>query len=173
MKFYRCIPIAIGLPAIFGAYFFICLGCAYSCSADQNTGGVILFIFFALVALVTAAYTLVPGIRRVQILPNKILCLGLLPRHTFEIDYNACTIGMDYHLQNGNPIWWIYLCNGAPRQYFTTKKINSAKIQPGFIRIMYSDEVFEALLEVLPKKQRTSLITARRCSGFEKQGKII
>ena len=173
MKFYRCIPIAIGLPAIFGAYFFICLGCAYSCSADQNTGGVILFIFFALAALVTAAYTLVPGIRRVQILPNKILCLGLLPRHTFEINYNACTIGMDYHLQNGNPIWWIYLCNGAPRQYFTTKKINGAKIQPGFIRIMYSDEVYEALLEVLPKKQRTSLITARRCSGFEKQGKII
>ena len=173
MKFYRCIPIAIGLPAIFGAYFFICLGCAYSCYADQNTGGVILFIFFALVALVTAAYTLVPGIRRVQILPDKIRCLGLLPRHTFEMAYDTCTIGMDNHLQNGNPIWWIYLCNGAPRQYFTTKKINGAKIQPGFIRIMYSDEVYEALLEVLPKKQRTSLITARRCSGFEKQGKII
>lgn len=176
MKTFRCVPIAIGLPAVFIAYFFICLGITYSCLMDNDIGGVILFAFFALLALSFMMYTFIPGIQRVQISPEKIICKGILQRQTFEIEYAKCNVGMDYHLQNGNQIWWIYLCYGNPPQYKgnnPSNRINTIKIRPGFVKIMYSDEVCDTLITVLPKKQKTSLITARRCAGFEKQGRIV
>ena len=78
---------------------------------------------------------------------------------------------MDYHLQRGCKVWWIYLCYG-PGPKFDPKKpynrMNSLKCKPGFIRIMYDDEVYQALIEVLPKKQHTALVTACRCAGVKK-----
>ena len=70
-----------------------------------------------------------------------------------EIVYDKCSVGFDYHIQNGNKIWWIYLCYGKMPPYKNPhlgNRINSIQCQPGFIRIMYREEVYNALIEVLP-----------------------
>lgn len=170
MKKYRCVPIAVGLPVIFFAMLIICLAIGISCYLDNDTGGFIVFLVFSLMALGLAVFTFVPGIQRVEIHADYIICYGL-PGRSFQMRYDDCRVGMDYHLQNGSKIWWIYLCQGAMPQYRKgnpANRINSLRIRPGFIRIMYSEEVFEALMEVLPKKQKTGLITARRCAGLNK-----
>ena len=175
MTKFRCVPIAVGLPAVFMFLLALCLAIAAECYFEKDTGGVILFLIFSLMAMGLAAYTFVPGIQRVEIHSEFIRCKGF-PGQSFQMRYEDCTVGMDYHEQNGNKIWWIYLCQGAMPRYpkgDPANRINSARIRPGFIRIMYSEEVYDALIEVLTKKQKTGLITARRFAGFEKQGSIL
>lgn len=174
MKKFRCVPIAIGLPVIFLCLLALCLAIAADCYFEEDAGGMIVFLVFSLTALGLAAYTFVPGIQRVEIHPDFILCKGF-PGQAFRMRYEDCSVGMDYHEQNNNKIWWIYLCRGPLPRYRKdnpANRINAVKIQPGFIRIMYSEEVFDALAVVLPRKQKTGLITARRCAGFERQGRI-
>ena len=177
MKEYRCIPIAAGLPIIFLMGSLLHLGFTWYYWIDTHDSEYLFVgLFFAIFAFCFALFTAMPAIRRIEILPQLIICRGLFPWNTFEIKYEDCNIGMDYHRQNHNKIWWIYLCYGSPPQYkhkSPTNRINSVKIRHGFVKIMYSDEVYNDLIEVLPKKQRTALITARRCAGFEKQGKIV
>ena len=110
----------------------------------------------------------------VEIKSDRIICH--IPFHkNVEIEYEKCYIGFDYHNQNGGKIWWIYFSYGKMPPYKNPQlgnRINSIKCQPGFVRIMYRDEVYNALLETLPPKQKTALEAARRHSGFEKQRKI-
>ena len=175
MKKFRCVPIAIGLPVICLVLLLLCLAIAAQCWIDRDTGGTVVFLILALLALGLAACTFVPGIRRVELYPEWIICKGL-PGQSFRMRYEDCRVGMDYHEQNGGKIWWVYLCQGEMPRYpkgNPANRINAVKIRPGFIRIMYSEEGYEALMEVLPKKQKTGLVTARRCAGFEKQGSIL
>jgi hypothetical protein len=100
----------------------------------------------------------------------------LLPSNTFSLQYEKCTVGMDWHQQNGNKIWWIYLCYGPKPSYRTknpTQRMNTLKCQPNFIRILYRDDVYEALLMELPKKQRVALESSYKCAAIDKQGRII
>lgn len=53
------------------------------------------------------------------------------------------------------------------------KRMNFLKCKQGFVRMMNRDKVYDALLEVLPKKQKAQLICAKRRMGFEGQGHII
>ena len=111
----------------------------------------------------------------VEFCNNHAICYIPFGRQ-IQLEYSECNIGMDYHTQNGTKIWWIYLCYGSKPRYQTkgpTKRMNTLKCKPGFIRIMYREEVYDALISVLPKKQRIALETSRRCAGFEKQGRII
>lgn len=177
MKKFRCIPIAAGLPIIsLGTVVLIALMTWEHWEALHDIELVFTELSLTLLGIVLAVVTAFPAIRRVEIHSNHIKCKGLFPRDTFVIEYSKCIIGMDYHVQNWNKVWWIYLCYGQPPQYKSknpANRMNAVIIRPGFIKIMYSDAVYETLLEVLPKKQKTALITARRCAGFEKQGKII
>ena len=170
MKQYRCVPIAAGLPIVFAALALCHLYCAL---AYEGAFAVFMFSFVAVLGLVV--YTGIPAIDRVEIYADRIICKRLLPKDTFSVFYETCNIGMDYHFQNGNKIWWIYFCEGPLPRYKgknAANRINTGKIKPGFIKIMYSDEVYEALMAVLPKKQQTALLTSRRCANFGKQGSI-
>lgn len=177
-KSYLCVPIGLGLPCI----FFVLTGvCVYSALWARNIAPaqndvVLIFYTFAFLSLLFAVVLFEKAVWRVEVYQDSIVCKGLMPHHTFSLEYEKCTIGMDWHKQNGNKIWWIYLCYGYKPTYQSknpANRINAMKCQPGFIRIMFSEEVYDALLLVLPRKQRIALETSRRCAGFDKQGKII
>ena len=177
MKKFRCVPIAIGLPIAFWSCTIFYLGLIWFALvklSDQSLA--ILAFFMVLFSSFFGIFVSLPAVRRVEFYPDFLICKGLFPQDTFEIRYQDCNVGMDYHRQNRRKVWWIYLCYGSPPQYkrdIPANRINSVKIAPGFVKIMYSDEVYNALIEVLPKKQKTALVTARRCAGFKKQGNII
>lgn len=175
-KTYLCVPIGFGLPIVFLLLTVLSIVMTlWVVQVGQNDVAPI-FGFFALLAFSIALVTLVKTTQRVEIQSEAIVCKGLLPRSAFSIEYEKCTIGMDWHKQNGNLIWWIYLCYGHMPIYRNNNphnRINALKCRPGFIRIMYRDDVYEALISVLPKKQRVALETSRRFSGFDKQGKIL
>ena len=177
MKKFSCIPISAGIPIAFISMSLVQLGLTWYYWIDMHDItdvylGVVLISFGCFFAIITSF----PAFRRVEIFPEKVICKGLFPQETFEIEYARCNIGMDCHHQYGRKIWWIYLCYGPHPKFKASDKsnhINTMRIKPGFVKIMYSDEVYEALIMVLPKKQRTALETSRRCAGFVKQGKII
>ena len=177
-------PIALGLPIIFFGFtlfwiyigFFANLNWVDSNGEPDPMGGRILCLTLCIVALGTALVTLYYAVWRIEIQENKLICRGMFPWQTFELVYEMCNIGLDYHGQNGGRMWWIYICEGIMPKYKPgnpANRINSLKIKPGFVKIMYSDEVYDALLTSLPKKQKTGLETARRYAGFEKQSKIL
>ena len=183
MKKFRCMPIGVVLPIFFLTTTFLWILIGVFCG-DEGTvdgrpveyEGYIMCGTFAVLSLAFAIFTVQNTWWRIEIHQNIVVCKGLRPKDTFEMEYASSNIGFDYHAQNGNRIWWIYICSGPLYQYKSKNKkeqINAIKIKPGFIKIMYSDEVYNALLEVLPKKQSIRLETARRCAGFEKQGRII
>lgn len=126
--------------------------------------------------LVLAVVLLKPAAWRVELQADCAVCKGLLAKDTFTISYETCTIGMDWHMQNQNKIWWIYLCYGPKPTYPTenpANRMNTLKCKPGFIRIMYSDDLYQALMAVLPEAQRIALESSRKSEGFVKQGKIL
>ena len=175
-KTYFCIPIGLGLPIVFLLLTVLSIVMTlWVIQIEQNDVAPI-FAFFAFLAIAIAAITFVKAVQRVEIQSNVIVCKSLLPRSTFSMEYDKCTIGMDWHKQNGNLIWWIYLTYGRKPVYRNNNphnRINAIQCRPGFIRIMYREDVYEALIAALPKKQKTALETSRRFSGFDKQGKII
>ena len=183
MKKFRCVPIAIGLPAIFSLLTLFWVPLLFRLDVFVNSkgepdpvGGLVLCISMIILGLAATIVFLSVSVKRVEIFPDKIVCKGVLPKDTFAFEYDKCNVGMDYHVQNGNKIWWIYFYSGAHPKYKTknpANRINSVKIQPGFVRIMYSEELYQALMDVMPPKQCTVLKSIRRCSGFDKQGRII
>jgi hypothetical protein len=183
MKKFRCMPISMTLPIFFfvlSVPFFVMMGnlelFVDSKGQADPIGGLIVCCVMVLLCWVCGLYCMKNACWRVEVYSDKIVCKGLLPRDAFNLEYTKCNVGMDYHVQNGNRIWWIYMCYGSPPTFNVKSpadRMNAMKICPGYIKMMYKDEVFDALLEVLPKKQRTGLITARRCAEFETQGRII
>jgi hypothetical protein len=168
MKRFRCIPVAIMLPIFFfaGATIHAAL-LAWVISDDMDIVGIAYTGFMFIMCTVFTLALLSPTGYSVTIHPNHIVCKSLTPKSKFSMQYDDCSIGMDFHTQSGIKVWWIYLCKGSLHAHKKGKQINSVKIQPGFIRIMYSDEVYQALIEVLPKKQQTALATARRYAGIQ------
>ena len=164
---FRCMPIAAALPMVFIGFGIThaTMGWVYGI-IEEYPGMLELEIFFTLLSFSVAVATAFPAIRRVEVYADRIVCKGLFPKDTFTLAYDKCSVGMDYHIQYGRKVWWIYFCHGPLVQYKANKPMNSVKIQPGFIKIMYSREVFTQLIEILPKKQKTALVTANRCSGL-------
>lgn len=177
MKKFRCIPISAGLPLAFISISVVNLGLTWYYWINMHDiadvyMGIVIFAFCCVLAIATSF----PSFGRVELHEKKIVFKGFLPRDTFEMEYASCNIGIDYHCQYGRTIWWIYLCYGAHPRFRKGNKanrMNTLKIRPGFIKIMYSDEVYNTLISVLPKKQQIALETARRYANFEKQGKIV
>lgn len=170
-KNHFCVPLAITLPIIFAFLVLASLYTAVFCYLSGSPDATPIFVVLSLISLIMALLLLPISIRRIEITKAGVICKGLFKQDTFVIDHTKCNIGMDYHKQDGRIIWWIYLCEDMLPKYKPNNpanRINSVQITPGFIRIMYSEEVYFELLEVLPKHQRTALITARRYAGFEK-----
>ena len=77
--------------------------------------------------------------------------------------YDRCIVGMDYATTTGTTRWWIYLSYGPLPKYkgkSPANRINSLRTKPGFVRIQFYEEVYEALLQVLPKHQKVCLQSA-------------
>lgn len=173
-----CVPIALGLPliscAVTSIHVYIALWIVH---IDPDAVDVsVLFSVSSLFLMLLTGFTFSTAIWRVRLQDDAVVCKGWLPRHTFSLEYEKCTVGMDWHLQNGNKIWWIYLCYGYKPSYKSknpAKRINALKCKPGFIRIMYRDEVYQALMSVLPKKQAGELEASLKFAGFRQQGRII
>lgn len=170
MKQFPCVPGSLFLPVFFsfGALFYLWVT-YYSIIKDAYFPAFMGACFFVgIVAFLIWSWK--STMCKVQIQPAHIICKTLFCAD-IVMEYEKCTVGMDYHLQRGCKVWWIYLCYG-PGPKFDPKKpynrMNSLKCKPGFIRIMYDDEVYQALIEVLPKKQQTALVTACRCAGVKK-----
>lgn len=168
MKRFRCIPVAIVLPIFFfaGAIIHAALF-AWVISDDMDIVGIAYTGFMCIMCTVFTLALLSPTGYSVTIHPDHIVCKSLTPNSKFSMHYNDCSVGMDFHTQSGMKVWWIYLCKGTLYAHKNGKQINSVKIKPGFIRIMYSDEVYQALIAVLPPKQQKSLTIARRYAGIK------
>ena len=170
MKRFRCIPVAIVLPIFFFAGAVIhAAWLAWVISDDMDIVGI---AYTGFVCIMCTAFTLAllsPTGYSVTIHPDHIVCKNLMPKSKFSMHYDECSVGMDFHTQYGRKVWWIYLCEGTLYAHKNGKQINSVKIKPGFIRIMYSDEIYQALLEVLPQKHQTALITAHRYAGMNEE----
>ncbi len=168
---FHCIPGSILMSILFALYAIGFVWAAFLPYWTDPVGGFWLSMFLAALATALALTTGFATSRRVELHCDRLICKGLLPRNTFSMSYADCdNIGMDSHVQFGRQVWWIYLCQGRlpyRKSKGSANGINSAKIQPGFIRIVYSDEVYEALLNVLPKPQKERLISAHRFAGFE------
>lgn len=82
---------------------------------------------------------------------------------SFVLYYDRCIVGMDYATTTGTTRWWIYLSYGPLPKYkgkSPANRINSLRTKPGFVRIQFYEEVYEALLQVLPKHQKVCLQSA-------------
>ena len=166
---FQCVPGAVVIPAFFFLGAIVYFVFFVQAIIEKDLEGVAATSLFICIGLIGVFATSPQCFKRVEILSKGICCKGVLPQSTFMIDWGTCNIGMDYHYQSGRRVWWIYVCTGSLSNFMPANKrhkINSAKITPGFIRIVYSDKVYTALLEVLPKKQQTALISARRCAGL-------
>ena len=99
----------------------------------------------------------------IRLYDTYLVCV--YPFRKIRLDYEKCTVGMEFSWVRGSKLWWIYLCYGqAPR--FESKalnRINAMRCKEGFVRIMYRKEVYDELLMVLPKRQATALTTSKRC----------
>lgn len=168
---YFCMPIALSLPVIFAAMAAFCYFTAYIYwENNHDLSRSLSFVLFGLLSLVMTICLTPTTVGRVEIHNDIILYKGLLPHSKFELEYAKCNVGMDYHKQGNRTIWWIYLCEGPVPQYNTqnsANRINAVKIRPGFIKIMYSADIYRVLMEVLPEPQKNALKTAH-CSEYSK-----
>ena len=133
------------------------------------------YLMFALCGVFAAIFSSQQALCSIVLHDDYLLCKIPFSKN-IEINYERCNIGLDYHVQNGRKIWWIYLSYGKMPPYKNPQfgnRINSVNCQPGFVRAMYSDILYDTLMEILPKKQKVALASARRNSGFEKQNRPI
>ena len=176
MRKFRCVPISAGIPIAFISISALQLGLTWYYWINMHDiidvyAGIVFFSVGCFFAVVTAF----PAFRRVEIFSDKVICKGLFPNQTFEIEYVNCDVGIAYHYQYGRKIWWMYFANDLYPCFKSSdrKHMNSKKIEPGFVKIVYSDEVYCALIDTLPKKQKIALETARRYANIRNQNKII
>ena len=168
MRKIRCMPVAIGIPMIFLLHIFVWIAITLWIKQRDMT---VVAIFFSILELSVSLCMLPNAVRRVELYSNKVVCKGILPSQTYEIDYEKCNIGMDYSFGRGRKIWWIYICYGPPPRFKSANspnRMNAVKFKPGFIKMHYNDKVYNALLEVLPKQQRSALINAKKWADKEK-----
>lgn len=160
-KRFFCTPISFGIPIVFlvGSLCWVYLLLMISDDDLLPIG-----ISMIAIGLIMVVITLSLSVRRVELHPDRIVCKGWLPRHTYELEYLKCNVGMDYSWANGRKVWWIYLCYGPPPRYSSKSldRISTEKYRPGFIKMHYREDFYNALLEVLPERQRRGLTSAQK-----------
>lgn len=168
VRTFHCVPGASIFPAIsiFGLIF--CGYCGYVCFAEGETGTGFIFAGYSICLIAFLIWCWDRTMWKVQIKPDSVVCSAPFCKDII-IEYNKCTIGVDYHLQGTNKVWWIYLSDGKQPVYESNNphsRMNSLKCCSGFIRLMYRQEIYDTFVELLPKKQKNALVTAARCAGL-------
>ena len=177
MKKFRCMPAFMGVPVIFFVfslfYVYILLdpnaNFVNAAGEPDPLGGKLVTGGFLLIGLTAGFFGLHHALWRVKLYKDRAVCKGMFPWESFEIPYETCNTGFEYHCAGTNTFWWIYLCEGNPPKYPANDKrnrISKEKIRPGFIKMTFSEEVYEALIEVLPQKQSAYLSSSRRFKGI-------
>ena len=171
-KLFQSVPGAFVIPlsCLFTSLFSITM-LWYAANSNQLSLFVICgLVLYFICGLIGVASSIQQTMCCVELSDSYATCFVPFGKR-IQILYAESHIGIDYHIQNGNKIWWIYLCYGNQtpcKSKNTVHRMNTLKCQPGFIRIMYRDEVYEALISMLPEKQKAALETARRFSEIDK-----
>ena len=171
-KQFRSVPGAWAVPLGCLLTAIVSLGMIFVCQYTNQLSVFVLsgYLLFVLCGFFGAVFFSQQALCSIVLYEDRLLCKIPFSRNV-EIIYEECYIGFDYHIQHGQRFWWVYFCYGKMPPYKNPQlgnRINSIKCQPGFVRVMYSDELYDALIKVLPKKQKVALVCARRHSGFEK-----
>lgn len=172
---YQCIPLANALVIVWVVLLFVYAGLMYvlyspECSdfviqpSSQDEAVLLALGWVALGAGCVGCFiwSLISCSRYIVLEEDRLLCKALF-RKTIVLEYSKCNVGMDYSYNTSAAYWWIYFSIGPLPKYnpkIPINRINSVKYSDSLVKIMYSDEVYEALLEVLPKRQKTALTCA-------------
>ncbi len=161
MKKFYCMPMARVIPIMFLLAILVWILLMLWAWQDDLWWLTIAYITLCLAGII---FTLPYCMRRVEIYKDKIVCKSILPSQTYEIEYEKCNLGIDYSWARNGNVWWLYICYGQPPRFKSTSldRIAAMKYRPGFIKMHYSEEVYNALLEVLPKQKRYSLMSAKK-----------
>lgn len=93
---------------------------------------------------------------------HGVECIRLF--NYFSLEYEKCVVGLDYSWRGNQKIWWIYLCEGEKPRYKNEKnRMNAMPCKPGFVRMIYRENLCKALIALLPKKQKTAFVSEVRC----------
>ena len=163
-KSYSCVPGSSFVIGYFLASIVFLLWMAVSVAKSGQTSVIPVIVLFIVAIAIFVAWAWLRAMCRVHIREKVLICKTPFCKD-IVIEYEKCNIGMDYHVQHGRKVWWIYLSYGKPPEYKTrnpANRMNSLKCQPGFVRIMFRNEIYNDLMRVLPKKQRIGLESARR-----------
>lgn len=174
LKKYYCFPMGIGVIIFFSIGAVFIAYCTYfgflpskSSFTAFTTEDVFVFIDLnlgILMGLFGVVFVWSNCARYVLVEPSRLICKCPF-RKDIVMEYERCIVGMDYSEGISMTVWWIYLTYEPLPKYnpkIPANRINALKYKDGFVRIAYSDEVYEALLAVLPKKQKNALVSAYR-----------
>ena len=173
MKKFRCMPAVMGIPVVFfgcslGYLYFLLnpnVNFVNAAGEPDPLGGKLFMGALFLIGMTMTLFTLHHALWRVELHSDRVICRGMFPRERFEIPYDTCQVGFEYHCAGGKTFWWICITDGPPPKYPSDDKrnrISKEKIRPGYIKMTFSEELYEALLEVLPHKQSVYLSSSRR-----------
>ena len=162
VKGYACAPSVLAGAAVMGA-----LATAVLIVLWYNgflTDVLILLIVFGPMEVVgwMGVFWFISMDEHVYLYPDHLVCTRPF-RKSVVLYYDRCMVGMDYATTTGSTNWWIYLSYGPLPKYkgnSPANRINSLRTNQEFVRIMYYEEVYEALLQVLPKHQKVCLQSA-------------
>lgn len=146
---------------LFGILFCLyMIGMSY---AQKEYYLVVPWILWILVCIWALCVTSIRGVCYIRVYHTYLVCV--YPFRKIRLDYDKCTVGLDYSRMHGCKLWWIYLCYGPSPKFKpnSRNRINAIRCKEGFVRITYRKEVYDELLRVLPKKQATALMTSKRC----------
>ena len=157
-----CTPIGRTIPLIFLCFtlFFAFFGAwellsGFEYDLSETIGWIVTISITFLAALSSARIMCC----YILLYPDHVVCRRLFSRKII-MEYNKCYVGVDYGNHRNGQTWWIYL-SYEPYPPFKKSavhnRINAQHCRQGFIRMMYSKDAYKALMEVLPKKQRTML----------------
>lgn len=168
-KRYPCIPGSSFLTVFYcyGLVFYSFM-MYFSFSEGEVLAG-LGFVCFFLFTFAVLVWSWQRTMRKVRFEPDRVVCFAPLCRDII-IEFERCNLGFDYHVQHGRKVWWIYLCYGPKPAYKPThpgNRINALKCREGFVRILYRDDVYAALLAVLPKRQAEALRSARKFTDLD------
>lgn len=83
-----------------------------------------------------------------------------------KLEYNMCIVGMGFSFSTSKKVFWIYFRDQSEQKTYLSqhppKKINEERCRTGFVRIMYREDLYNTIIDLLPKKHRVALETSKK-----------